>query len=68
MQFVAIGSRTRKERRLQELTQEQLAELAGVSTAHIGQIERGTRRPSLMALYAICAALGVPMADVLVGD
>ncbi len=56
-----IGKRIRKVRRYQELTQEQLAELTGLSTAHIGHIERGTRMPSVQALYAICAVLGIKM-------
>ena len=56
-----LGKRIRKARRYQELTQEQLAELAGLSTAHIGNIERGTRMPSVPTLYAICAVLGIKM-------
>lgn len=56
-----LGKKIRTVRRYQELTQEQLAEQAGLSTAHIGHIERGTRMPSVPALYAICAVLGIKM-------
>lgn len=57
MDFKVIGKRIRNARRCADLTQEQLAEAAGVSTSFIGHIERGTRVPSVQTLCAICHAL-----------
>lgn len=44
-----------------DLSQEQLAEMVGVSTSFIGHIERGTRVPSLDTVWRICKALDVSM-------
>ena len=42
--YVKIGERLRKQRRIMGLTQEQAAELLGVSTTYYGEIERGNRK------------------------
>ncbi|MBQ4326972.1 MAG: helix-turn-helix transcriptional regulator, partial [Clostridia bacterium] len=47
MDYTALGKRIREERLKLNLTQEQLAEDVDLSTAYIGQIERGERRVSL---------------------
>ena len=67
MDYKAIGQRIRKRRRWVELTQEQLAELAGASTSFIGHIERGTRVPSVETLWRICQALECSMDFVVAG-
>ena len=43
----------------QDLTQEELADRAGMHFTYIGQIERGLRNPSLVNLYKIAKALKV---------
>ncbi len=43
---MTLGQQVRALRRQRRLTQEQLAELAGVSLQHIGEIERGQGNPS----------------------
>lgn len=50
-------------RRKSGLTQAALAEQVGVARAYITQIERGTKWPSKPRLYAILAALDVPMSE-----
>lgn len=67
LDYQAIGRRIRVARQKQKITQETLAELCGLSTAHIGHIERGTRTPSLQTAYQIASALEVSM-DYLVFD
>lgn len=57
MDYTALGNRIEKLRRQRRLTQEQLAEQAGISAAFMGHIERGTRVASLATLVAICNAL-----------
>ena len=48
-----------KIRQSQGLTQEKLAERAGMHFTYIGQIERGLRNPSLVNLQKLARALKV---------
>ena len=66
MDYIALGRRVRYIRRGLDITQAQLAEMAGISTAFVGHIERGTRVPSVETLARICKVLGVS-ADYLMG-
>lgn len=68
MIYTVLGEKLREARKRAGLTLEKLAEAAGLSVAHVGAVERGAKTPSLAALYSICAALGVRMADVLAGE
>lgn len=52
-----FGNRIRTLRRQQSLTQEELAEQAGISHSFMGHIERGTRVASLETLVALCNVL-----------
>lgn len=61
MDYAAIGKRLRRARRMQDITQEQLADAAGLSTSFVGHIERGTRVPSLETMWRICRTLGISM-------
>ena len=54
-----IGCNVRRIRKLQRLTQQQLAEKAGVSVHYISAIERGNQSPSLTTLGRISRALSV---------
>ncbi|RKJ39521.1 XRE family transcriptional regulator [Acutalibacter sp. 1XD8-33] len=62
-----IGKRIKIERIKADLTQENLAEMSGVSPAHMSNIETGTTRVSLTTMVAIANALGVIL-DALVCD
>ena len=57
--YTAMGERIRRARESEHLTQEQLAEICSLSAAHMGHIERGTRPPSLEAVYRISRSLHV---------
>ena len=59
--YAALGERIRDAREAKRLTQERLAEICSLSTAHIGHIERGTRIPSLEALFNISTHLHVTL-------
>jgi transcriptional regulator with XRE-family HTH domain len=50
------AARIRKER---GLTQEQLAELSGLSQQYLSGLERGQRNPTIVTLYELSVALGV---------
>lgn len=68
MDYQSIGRRIREIREYEHMTQEQLAERAGISTSFVGHIERGTRVASLCTLYSICAVLGVKLDYVVAGE
>ena len=66
--YVAMGERIRRAREDARLTQERLAEICMLSTAHMGHIERGTRLPSLEAVFRISKALHVSIDYLLSGS
>lgn len=59
--YAALGERIRIARKKRKLSQEKLAEICSISTAHIGHIERGTRIPSLETLYKISKELDISL-------
>lgn len=56
-----FGPAVRQARRDAGLTQEKLAERAGLHPTYLGMIERGTRNPTLAVAESISAALGIPL-------
>ncbi len=67
MEQQALGKHIREERLKLNLTQEKLAEDVNLSTAYIGQIERGERSLTLENLAAVANRLGVTI-DYLLSD
>jgi len=59
MDYEKLGMRVRQQRMLCKITQEQLAERAGVSCSFIGHIERGEKKASIETLVALCNAMSV---------
>ncbi len=55
----------RRKRHDQHMTQEELAERAGLSTRYVGAIERGEVSASVTVLGQIAEALGVEPGDLL---
>lgn len=58
-----IGARIRELRVLRELTQERLAELAGITPQHLGLVERGETNATVDVLAAIATELSVEVSD-----
>lgn len=54
-----LGERLKKARKDRGLTQEQLAEQAGLSARHIAKIEKGDVNPSFEVLSTLVKTLGV---------
>lgn len=52
----------RKHRLAKGLSQERLAELAGIHPTYVGLVERFKRNPSLNAAKSLADALGMPLA------
>lgn len=59
MDLKAIGIRIKEARESKRLTQEQLAEIVGLSSTHISVIERGVKAPKLETFIEIANALNV---------
>ena len=67
MDYKKLGERIREERLRLNLTQEHLSEEIGISTAYLGQIERGERNITLDKLITLTNRLGVTV-DFLLND
>lgn len=67
MDYLRLGQRIRRQRKLMGLTQKEVAERAGISLPFYGHIERGTRKASLETTVDIANALGVST-DMLLQD
>jgi len=52
-----------KRRKAAKMTQEQLAELAGISGRHVQALEAARLNPSYKVLLALARALDVPLSD-----
>lgn len=59
--LTSIGARVRSLRKEYHLTQQQLADLAGVSDATVRQIEHGTGHSTLTSLLAVLTVLGLTL-------
>lgn len=58
LNYKLVGQRLRAIRKKRGFTQEQLAEMAGISPQHCSGIETGAAKVSLPALIQLCNALG----------
>jgi len=56
-QLVAFGRTVRKARRDRDLSQEALADEAGLSAKHVGEIERANKDPRLTTVLKLADAL-----------
>lgn len=62
------GKRIRELRQAKGMSQEELAEAAGVSQPMIAHIEAGRKQPGITALKLTADSFGVPMDDLLIGN
>lgn len=63
--LLLFGSNVQKYRKRQKLSQEKLAELAGVHRTYIGMIERAEKNITLCNMEKIAEALQVKIQDLL---
>ncbi len=61
----AIGESLRRARMAQNRTLREVASAARVSLGYLSEVERGRKEASSELLASICAALDLPLADVL---
>jgi transcriptional regulator with XRE-family HTH domain len=64
-EFLDVGKRIRAERKKQNISQEQLAEMVGCGTTHISHIETGNSTPSINLFIQIINALNVSSDEML---
>lgn len=62
---IAFGRAVRNLRLRKGLSQEGLAEIAGIHRTYMGDVERGTRNIALVNMTRIAHALGVPLSELL---
>lgn len=62
-----FASRLLTERKARGLTQEAVAELAGLHPTYVGSVERGERNVSIDNMERLASALGLDVADLLKG-
>jgi len=60
-----FGSRIKELRSAKGITQEGLAESAGLSRQYVGDVERGTRNISLVNIEKIATALKITLPELL---
>ena len=63
----ALGQNVRRQREARELTQEKLAERAGLDPTYISGIERGLRNPGIKNVAKLAKALGLTTAELCKG-
>jgi transcriptional regulator with XRE-family HTH domain len=66
--YKELGKRIRSERRKQDLTQEELAEMADISASFMGHIERGGRTLSIETLAKLANVLNVSIEYIICGE
>lgn len=64
-QLARLGKAIREQRKAGGLSQEALADAAGIDRSHMGKIERGERNVTLLNLGRIAAALHALPSDLL---
>ena len=57
--MIAFGKRVREIRKIKGISQERLAEMAGIDRSYMGNIERGEKNITLKKAYEICDALEI---------
>ncbi|MDX2276956.1 MAG: helix-turn-helix transcriptional regulator [Hyphomonadaceae bacterium] len=62
-----LGRNVQRLRLARGLSQEDLAEEAGVHRTYVSGVERGVRNPTVTIVAKLAKALGVSAADLLVG-
>ena len=65
--LVKLGLNVRKRREASALTQEKLAERAGLDSTYISGIERGLRNPGIKSVAKLAKALGLSTAELCKG-
>ncbi|WP_323098344.1 helix-turn-helix domain-containing protein, partial [Serratia marcescens] len=63
--LVAFGEKVRQIRKEKGLSQEALADLAGIDRSYMGHIERGDQNITLTKIHQIADALEIPIVNLI---
>lgn len=63
--MISFGRRVRELRKSKGISQERLAEMAGIDRSYMGNIERGEKNITLKKAYEVCDALDVKIQDLI---
>ena len=63
--LIAFGEKVRQIRKEKGLSQEALADLAGIDRSYMGHIERGAQNITLTKIHQIADALEVPVINLI---
>ena len=61
--MIAFGKRIREVRKSKGISQERLAEMAGIDRSYMGNVERGEKNITLKKAYELCDALDIKIQD-----
>lgn len=65
LDYIAIGSRVKSARTQKELTQDNIADMTGLSNSHISNVETGSTKVGLPTLVKIANAIEVGVDELL---
>jgi transcriptional regulator with XRE-family HTH domain len=65
--LIALGQEIRRHRKAVDISQEALAERAGLHRNYIGYLERGERNPRVKTLFDVAHALGLGFSQLMAG-
>lgn len=68
MDYRLLGWQVRQQRQKHNMTQEKLAEKAGISPSFCGHIERGSRKASVETILKIAEALSCSLDELFTGN
>lgn len=63
--LIAFGEKVRQIRKKKGLSQEALADLAGIDRSYMGHIERGDQNITLTKIHQIADALEIPVVNLI---
>ncbi|SDR44924.1 transcriptional regulator, XRE family [Rhizobiales bacterium GAS113] len=63
-----VGRNFARLRREKGFTQEQFAEISGMTQQYVSDLERGLRNPTVVTLFHLASALGVSHVDLVLPD
>ena len=66
--YLILGKRIKRVRQSACMTQAELADTVGLRRVSITNIELGNQKPRVDTIYAVAAALGVQVSDILTND
>jgi transcriptional regulator with XRE-family HTH domain len=64
-ELVVFGRTVRRLRRERDLSQQALANVAGLAEKHVSEIERANREPKLTTILKLAKGLGVPVGELI---